>query len=273
MLAQLQEIIADIGAPLQVHPTSTIVMVVTVGCFALQAAAYAWLSSLDPPATANDPRLVERRADGSTRIVGLAFAVFASLSAMWVLWTCDGQLSTELYQMDERAQFTFAVAVGFFLWDIYVCVAYNWGWMFIVHGVLGCFVYLAGLRPFLHHIGMVSLLYETSTIFMHLRRFAIAYDWNRMVPGVIDQLSWAFAFAFFVARILIGLTSSVLWWIQMYDYVLVGRAHSVLVYSLYVASNLVFCGLNINWFRQIVQTACRSRGSKTALSEANEKEA
>ncbi len=163
------------------------------------------------------------------------------------------------------------VASGFFLWDLYSCLTSAWGGFFTAHAAVSLFVFAASLRPFLHHIGCVFLMYEASTVFMHLRHFAMELNWSATIPGVYDALSIAFATMFFIARILIGLPISVYWWWHMIAYIMRGEAHSVPVYVGYLFANAVITGLNIIWFSKIVSLVSRAigramKGTKTAGS-------
>jgi len=174
-------------------------------------------------------------------------------------------------------QALFAVAAGYFVWDIYVCVSEGWGLAYIAHGVACGFVFLGGLHPFLMHMGCICLLYEASTVFMHLRRFAIDMRWARARPGIVAQLSQAFGAVFFVVRILIGMPASAVWWVKMLAHLEEGTAHSVPVFVAYLACNTLLCGLNLYWFGLVVRQGLKARAAPgkadDALSQVDEKSA
>lgn len=160
------------------------------------------------------------------------------------------------------SQVLFSVAVGFFAWDLYVCIAEAWGPLFMLHAVACGFVFMGGLRPFLLHMGCICLLFEASTVFLHLRRIAIDLQWSRTFPSIVSHLSLAFALVFFVVRILVGLSASALWWVGMLSRLSDGTAHSVLIYWIYLACNALLCGLNIYWFWGIIQQARKAGKAK-----------
>ena len=160
------------------------------------------------------------------------------------------------------------MCVGYFVWDIYVCIAEGWGAAYIVHGVTCGFVFLGGLHPFLGHMGCVCTLFEASTVFMHLRRFAIDLRWTKLRPGIVVELSQAFALVFFVVRIAIGMPASAMWWVTMVGNMQSGVAHSVPVYMAYLASNVVMNGLNAYWFFLIIQQGLKARNAKGKMEDA-----
>lgn len=79
-----------------------------------------------------------------------------------------------------------------------------------------------------------------------------------------------FALTFFVARIIVGLTSSFLWWGTMLSNLNEGRAHSPIIYIVYLTSNAILSGLNIFWFVQIIMTLRKAAGAKDASKVASE---
>ena len=137
------------------------------------------------------------------------------------------------------------VAVAFFLWDLLYC------WedaVFIVHGLACLAVFTGALRPFLHHMALVTLLFEASTPFLHARRALIDMD--------LTDNAWfffanhGFSATFFLARIAHGLWACGLWWLQ----VEAARASGALaaerapMVRMYQALCLLLSGLNVFWF-------------------------
>jgi hypothetical protein len=170
-------------------------------------------------------------------------------------------------------QVLFSVAVGFFAWDLYVCIAENWGPLYIVHAIACGFVFLGGIHPFLMHMGSVCLLFEASTVFLHLRRMAIDLKWSKYSPSIVSDLSMAFGLVFFVTRIVVGLTASYFWWFGMLSRIGDGTAHSIPIYCTYLACNALLCALNVYWFVGIVGQGLRAAKAKADGNATSEEAA
>jgi hypothetical protein len=138
------------------------------------------------------------------------------------------------------------VAVGFFLWDLVYCFDSA---VFVVHGVACLAVFAGSLRPFLHHMAMVTLLFEASTPLLHLRRIMIDSDAVRTsawYPLVNDL----FSATFFASRIAHGLWACAQWWGEVEAALASGalapsRAPMVRMYQVLCC---LLSGLNIYWF-------------------------
>ncbi|KAA0167092.1 hypothetical protein FNF27_06284 [Cafeteria roenbergensis] len=262
----------ELWHPMTQSPACYVIPAVAVFCLLLQLGTEA----LARPMYLKRPGYTSEKANTSTedaavRVVGLVFAVYAATNSTVILATTSPANWTQFYLYEPRAESLMHVASGFFLWDLYSCLTSAWGGFFTAHAAVSLFVFAASLRPFLHHIGCVFLMYEASTVFMHLRHFAMELNWSATIPGVYDALSIAFATMFFIARILIGLPISVYWWWHMIAYIMRGEAHSVPVYVGYLFANAVITGLNIMWFSKIVSLVSRAigramKGTKTAGS-------
>ena len=142
-----------------------------------------------------------------------------------------------------------------------VCVSEDWGVFFVIHGLTSFLVFLGGLRPFLHHMGTLCLLYELSTPFMHWRRALI--ETTPKATQLIQLSTYVFGATFFVCRIVIGYSTSLWWWFRMLGLWSDGTAHSYTIFAIYLFSNIFLSGLNGFWFSQMVAVALGSRTAGT----------
>ena len=69
-------------------------------------------------------------------------------------------------------QAVIGVAIGYFAWDLFICVRYGFGVAFFIHAVLclSLYSYAVGtVPPFLLYYGCVFLVWEVSTPFLNAR--------------------------------------------------------------------------------------------------------
>jgi hypothetical protein len=151
------------------------------------------------------------------------------------------------------------------MFDIYLVLAEDWGMVFVYHAFAAFLIYLGGLRPFLHHMGSVCLLYELSTPLMHLRRHLIEVAPERQ--DLIAAANYAFGAVFVVARLVVGLSASAFWWVRMFGLWAAGEQHSSVLFALYLLSNLFLNGLNVYWFSVMVALATGRKSAKEAEAE------
>ena len=128
----------------------------------------------------------------------------------------------------------------------------------MVHGIAVLCVYAAGLYPVFHHMACVCLLFEASTPFLHLRKVLLTFGMTKTHPAAFTYASLAFAIAFFLSRIVVGLWASALWWADMVDRLYTGEYHNLTIMVMFLSSNFLLSGLNVFWFTQIVHGALNS---------------
>jgi len=190
--------------------------------------------------------------------VCLTHSVIASGLASYVLlfhhslWDTPSSYSEPIVFCDV----IFPITYGFFIWDVYNSFAEGHSIDFKIHAIL-CFVVYAFITftPFMHRQGLIVLLFEVSTIFLHCSRIV-----ERNGHKVCGQILLAlFAVSFFVFRIIIGLfVSYEIFGIFAFDWIDV--EHSEVpswFYRTALIVNGLFTILNIVWFERIIQKAIR----------------
>lgn len=199
------------------------------------------------------------------RILGMLFAVGATLSVTYGLW--NTQLTwDDVTGYDPVAQRIAAMTAGWFVYDVYICIQEGWGAAFIGHGVGGLLVYIGALQPVYHLMGMACLLYEASTPFLHWRSWLIT---NKMTDKVAFQVANVlFALVFLGVRIVIGLPMCITWWVQMYQLVQAGQLPVPVVSALVFGVNVFMNGLNIMWAQKIVAGIIEHAGGGKKVKDA-----
>lgn len=183
-----------------------------------------------------------------TSVVASIMALHVSLGALYGLLS-PSVMDALRHNLEAEVPLTrhlCNVAVGYFLWDLTYC--WNDGAVYVVHGVACLAVFAGALRPFLHHMALVTLLFEASTPFMHLRRILI--DSDEASGLVFSLVHHAFAATFFASRIAHGLFACALWWREVEGALASGSlgAERAPMVRMYQALCLLLCGLNMFWF-------------------------
>jgi hypothetical protein len=153
-----------------------------------------------------------------------------------------------------------ALTVGFFIWDVVVCVRYlkDWGVAFLFHGVFCLTIYLqvAWFQVTVAH-AFGALYYEASTPFLNARWYmqqAKAYK-----HPFFNYLTYAFASAFIGVRIFFG-------GFHTYSILIMCTEETCLpLFARVIASIVIVCsfGLNCKWAFDIVVSATKVRKTKT----------
>lgn len=196
-------------------------------------------------------------ADARTKIICTLQAIYFSAVCLYGLLAPESHaLVEDHYGSTPVTRHLTALAASFFVWDLVVCALDGESVAYFFHGAACLFVFLAGLRPFQQYMCLVVLLFESSTPFLHLRKFLIQTQRGDGLAYTV--VSVLFALFFFVSRIAVGLPASYAWWKRMLALLASGDAHNEVVVYLYLACNLLLCGLNLWWMLQIVRLALAS---------------
>ncbi|KAF2719805.1 DUF887-domain-containing protein [Polychaeton citri CBS 116435] len=100
-------------------------------------------------------------------------------------------------------------ALGYFLWDLYVCVRYvgMFGWGMVVHAVASSAMFTFGYRPFIHFYCPVFLLHELSTPFLNIHWFCDKLDLTGSVYQAVNGV--LLTTVFFCCRLVWGTRGSI----------------------------------------------------------------
>ncbi|KAF5102052.1 hypothetical protein D0Z00_000512 [Geotrichum galactomycetum] len=189
----------------------------------------------------------------------------------------DADLAKDrIYSYTPYAGFVSAMAVGYFVWDTYICIRYfkMFGLGFAIHGIGALFVFLQSMRPLLLSYSPHFLLFELSTPFLNVNWFASHLPEGSISFGV-QKINGLFLMAtFFSTRIIWGFYQA----FSVVSDLFFGAADYVPVHPLWAsigvcASNLALDVLNVYWFYKMVLLAKRAlaSGSGSATSAQKKK--
>lgn len=154
------------------------------------------------------------------------------------------------------AGFVSSITIGYFLWDLYVCLKYFdlFGVGFLIHALASLFVFVQTLRPFC--LGWVAsfLSFELSGPFVNTNWFI-----NKLPAGTVP--SW-FQIANGLLLILVFFFVRIIW--GFYAIYLVSIEFlAVDDYPKYMLAMIVFLNfsldtLNVYWFSKMIQIAVKT---------------
>lgn len=159
---------------------------------------------------------------------------------------------------DELASMASALAVGYFLWDLLICVRYFnlYGFEFLAHALSSLYVFTVSLRPFCQAWVGKFLLFEASTPFVNNNWFIAQLSkgsskpvvpmWVNAVNGVLLLVT------FFSVRILWGFTAIGILIFQMWK---VRSSLPLKQSAILCALNLILNTLNVFWFSKMLKLA------------------
>ncbi|EMD38074.1 hypothetical protein CERSUDRAFT_134621 [Gelatoporia subvermispora B] len=151
---------------------------------------------------------------------------------------------------DPRVGQVYAVACGYFLWDVFDAVInFSGDADFLIHGKSRCSRCVSNLRPYLAYYGCRFLVWETSTIFLNIHRFldktgqtGTTFQW---INGVL------LLGTFFGARIAYGYYMTAQFWQTLYSVYTSGTMPWYYV-AFYLLGNVALNSLNAIWLYKMV---------------------
>lgn len=180
-------------------------------------------------------------------------------------------LSLVSYQ-NELATMASALAMGYFLWDLYICVRHYslYGFEFLAHALSSLYVFTLGLKPYCQAWIGKFLLFEASTPFVNNNWFiaqlsksssrTVVPDWFNVANGLL------LLGTFFSVRILWGFVAVSILLCQMWK-----ERHELPVVqsAILLSLNLILNTLNLFWFRKMLRLAKKmvSRSSSGAKNK------
>lgn len=153
-------------------------------------------------------------------------------------------LNDPVYGFSSHSQFHFSVAAGYFAWAAVVTLVYRGSKISLAHHVACSLVYLLTLRPFLHYIGNLFLLFQASTLLIDLNSLSKVLQWPAIVS---DRLRTAHSIVFFVIRLGVGLPLSAFWIQDMMGLLESGLVHSTSSVFFMLGVNAIINFLNLYW--------------------------
>ena len=222
--------------------------------------------------------------DVRNKVVASAFAAYVSaLSLRALLLSEPGEaerLRLDPFATSPESEHLMLVASAYFVYDVLAVMNDESDPIWLVHGALCAWVYLASLQPFLHHMGLVTLLFELSTPFYHARKALLQA--NLGGSALFAAVEPLFALSFVGARVVYGfykIFAPGQWWWQIEALVeaseqgLYGGAqlHSVAVARGYQVCAVLLCALNAKWSVDILLGMRRSLSRAPARAAAGTK--
>lgn len=157
------------------------------------------------------------------------------------------------YQEIEGYEFTRLMIVGYFLWDVVVCVLFQWGFAWTAHGAASfCGTYLLAFPISDHMSTYFTGMFELTNGFLHtasLLRAVKAYE------GVATILEYIFGLTYFLIRVCGGTYVTYNWVVEMTALIHTGKSHSPVCIVLMITFLLIIMVLQYVWFWEIIQTA------------------
>lgn len=156
-----------------------------------------------------------------------------------------------------------ALTVGYFVWDLYVCLRYytTFGFGFLFHGVAALYVFGITFYPFCIPWVPAFLLFELSTPFVNVNWYALRLPEGTINSKVVLINGLLLLLTFFTVRIIWGFyaVSSV-----AYDLYQAWDKIDVLLPAVTVLSlNMLLNILNVFWFYKMVLIAVKkSKGAR-----------
>lgn len=202
---------------------------------------------------------LKRRIDFDIHVVSMIQCVI-SLSTLAPMWNHpyfqqrSVNPANAVLGYTEYGGFVSACAIGYFLWDVYVCVRYFeiFGFGFLMHGMASLYLFYRCLTPFNLPYVPAFLIFELSTPFVNINFFASKLPKGTISGKVIAINGIALLVTFFWIRIAWGLYGLYMIAVDYYaTWGMVNRIYPVVAILL----NLVMCSLNLFWFSKMIRIA------------------
>jgi len=234
------------------------------------------------------------RLNWNIHIVSMTQCAFVNTFALWVMFFDKERKAMDrdqrLYGYSGSLGLLQAMALGYFLWDLYVCARYlKWlGGGMLAHAISAVTVFSLGFRPFVNFYCPTFILYELSTPFLNIHWFFDKLNMTGSKAQLYNGI--ALIFTFFCCRLVWGSWQSIAVFSDIYQamqkpgtMVNIAEEHNATIVAStdpakevmrfayeetiplwlagsYLASNLVLNALNWFWFEKMI-AAVRKRFS------------
>lgn len=203
--------------------------------------------------------------------------VVSHVQAIFILAVCTPLFGDKVLALDRvnaetpYSFFVSSMALGYFLWDSYICIKYYslFGFGFLLHGLAAFFVFAQSMRPMLLFYGPHFLYFELSTPFLNVNWFASHLP-DGTISFTVQKINGIFLLAtFFTVRIVWGFYQAVN---VAYDvFILDGPVRT---YPLWAAIGILIANfslnfLNVFWFYKMLRLA--KRAIQTGAGRATKK--
>jgi len=204
---------------------------------------------------------IKKQREWDTRVVASIHAILITfLSFQIVMDEKMHDRHNKLFLDHHNPRMVMSIASGYFLWDALVSGYFlkDLGYGGLIHGVCCFVVYFCGLTPFANYHGMIFLLEEMSTPFLHMHWFLEKAGRSgkplHMLNGMILLLT------FFFGRVIIGPFYSVDFFYEVFKN---WNKIPLLFRVIYLVSNSTLNMLNVYWFILLARGFARRFGDIT----------
>lgn len=174
---------------------------------------------------------------------------------------------SSIYGYTAYNGFVSAITMGYFVWDLYVCLKHRklFGLGFLLHAFAALYVFTCSLIPYCLPWMPAFLLFELSTPFVNINWFG-----SRLPAGTISDTVMAInglllIAIFFLVRIVWGFYAISLVAIDMYQ---VAQHATYLLPISILGLNILLDVLNVFWFSKMLAIANKKlRGSRATPTE------
>ena len=84
--------------------------------------------------------------------------------------------------MRDGDRIILCMTVGYFIWDLFVCIWFKWGAFFLTHAVASLAVFYSGLYPTgAYYLGFFLGAFEISTPMFHIRELLVRIVYVRNI--------------------------------------------------------------------------------------------
>lgn len=155
--------------------------------------------------------------------------------------------------------------VGYFLWDVIVCIMYKWGAMWTIHAVAAFLGTYFLSFPFSDQYGTYySGMFETSNAFIHSAALLKMLNTHLHVAAILE---YVFAGLFFLIRVVGGTFVTTRWYMDMVPALLQGKGHSHAQIGACLVLVAIVMILQYVWFWEIVKLATGIGADKSAVKK------
>ncbi|QLQ78599.1 hypothetical protein HG537_0A08460 [Torulaspora globosa] len=164
-----------------------------------------------------------------------------------------------------------SMAIGYFLWDLLICIRYFnlYGFEFLAHAASSLYVFLLSLKPFCQNWVSKFLLFEASTPFVNNNWFIAQLSRGSSKPVVplwVNALNGLLLMTtFFCVRILWGFIGVSILIFQMYK---VRNALPIIQSAILCVLNLILNTLNLFWFYKMLKLAKKMVNGSTRTTKS-----
>ncbi|GMM33213.1 Tda4 protein [Saccharomycopsis crataegensis] len=222
--------------------------------------------------SSSDPKQRKLKLNFDIHIIAMIQAIISIGACIWLF--CSTVLNdNQLLGYDYSHTFVSSITVGYFIWDLLVCLKYFdlFGFEFLLHAVASLFVFSTTFMPFFQYWVPRFLIFEASSPFVNINWFIAnskgAKGWLssttlNVVNGLLLMLS------FFSVRIIWGFYAIYLVMCLLCNQWNDLTSIEQIVASIVVGLNFSLDVLNLFWFKKMVRIA-KKMASKGKSSPKN----